>query len=119
LSQTSSRRAVTRLVLRIGWLIAVRIRTLAENQLHWLETGRNPYNGSRQRNPRSNAQLECSFVRLAHAMLPLLTGRFLPRASIFSTEGTKIAKSCLRFLGSFVCTCSNHVPNTERKNHED
>jgi hypothetical protein len=87
LSQASSRRAVTRPVLRIGWLIAVRIRTLAENQLHWLETGRNPSNGSRQRNPRSNAQPEGSFARLAHAMLPLLTGGFLPRASICSTEG--------------------------------
>jgi hypothetical protein len=107
------------LVLRIGWFIAVRIRTLAENQLHWLETGRNPSNGSRQRNPRSDAQPERSFARLAHAMLPLLTGDFLPRASIFSTERTKMTKDCLRFFVSFVCSCSNHIPNSERKNHEN
>jgi hypothetical protein len=119
LSQTSSRRAVTRLVLRIGWLIAVRIRTLAENQLHWLETGRNPSNGSRQRNRRSDAQPEGSFARLAHAMLPLLTSDFLLRASIFSKERTKMTNDCLPFFVSFICSCSNHMPNSERKIHED
>jgi hypothetical protein len=119
LSQASSRRAVTRPVLRIGWLIAVRIRTLAENQLHWLETGRNPSNGSRQRNPRSNAQPEGSFARLAHAILPLLAGGFLPRTSIFSTEGNEDNEALFGFFVSVVCSCSNHVPNSERKNHED
>jgi hypothetical protein len=39
---------VARMVLRIGRLCAVRIRTLAENQLHGMETGRNPHHGPRQ-----------------------------------------------------------------------
>jgi len=59
--------------------IAVRIRKLAENQLHWLETGRNPAT-VRGSETGAQAQPETGHAKIARMIFPPVDGGLLLRA---------------------------------------